>query len=1651
LIRDRDPNPVISLLRQCVVRIDATGRFRGTGFFVAPSRVVTCAHVVCGASDLLVSWQDRPPVPATVAGAVPSFDSAGGLVPYPLPDLAVIDLDVSAAAWGHPCVRLAPDPPVLDNRGSVLYLAGYTDDYKIDVPVLTGVSAEFESEVRQEGHMLYKLKGGQVRPGVSGSPLLDLRVGAIVGITDATRDKSTDLGGFAVPVTELAAFAGVVEANKEFHSRDTRWTAALEAQRIGASDRAELGLQRMVLSSPEAGEEFSPADLLNPHYPIVGYVGRRQLLEDLAVWRECETVDGASVGLWFVTASGGYGKTRVAVETCVEAEPLGWTTGLLPTNASDENIRALAKWPGRLLLVIDHAETRPQDVARLVSEFAAREPRPPVRILLLVRRRATLKELRTLFNDEREGGLEALLRSAQVSSLDTDGAEVDRGELFRRASAAFAAWSASGTGIDSRLQNSAEPLPSLRAAYYARPLYVLAAAYLYVNRQPAGTDLDTLGETGLLSTLLDEHEALYWKHVAGRRRLPLDPEDQRNAVAVATLLTAEGDEEALAVVRLIPHLGGESESRLIDIARWLGELHPAATAANKELRIAPLEPDRLGEVLVAEVLSRYPKLLPAALDGASDRQLTRALSVAARAAADNSVVRDQLSRALDERLPDLYVRGLGARSTQPGRMNPELFNSVLVAMLVSTPTAGAIALDKMLTLALPRWLQDHAVGIAELAVEGLRELASRDPAREPELVSGLNRLSTRLRMMGRWEEATERASEAVSRCRDLAADHPGAFGAILADSLPGLVAAQLMFRSRAQTEALADESVALCRALAAADPAASPGHLPASLRNLAQVLGGPRQAEGLAAAAEAISIDRELAATHPLHYLPGLAESLAALAVAQRRAGQPAAAVDAAQEAVTTFRSVTRNRGDAFEPELSATLVTLADAQRITASPEQALSTANQAVAICRQLAADEDAPGGYRAALARSLETLAVVLDGTGDLRDALDSSQEAADICGRLASAKPDFYRPDLAFALTGLAAARWRAGHLEGALVAADEAMSMHRSIAEARPEDYRSERARLLTHLAVYLADAGIADEALSIAREAVHEYRQLQAASAADRNDMAAALANLAGFLGEADHADEAVQTATEAVSLYEGRTGPTPFTDMPVLAASLQQLANLLLAAGRSGEAVDRARQAVDLLRLAAEQSRGELPGLAASMLTLAASLNSAVQAEESLRAAREAVGLYQGLAVAAPTAHTGRLADALGTLAALLGDVGRHHEAEDLFAENLAYFAEVPDAVSPILLARGRWRVSCSDLSAAIDDLGAAVQAADDAGDRLTRGGARRYLRHLREQDASSFDRVWGERAVPLPVWLRYLDDDEQLIGVVEGWARISALADSRAYLERHAGLLLADEAEAALEHLVDVNPGTGLLRSRLGVLQAARADGIGNAYGDLTRQVVGREKAEILETWLRGGSWQTCRDFAVAHASDLAHPVTVTYFDRICAERPEILSFRLHRGVLHFAAEAQDAAVGFRDAYDLGLDAGRLRAALTASALPLSGSVRLALARMYSGQHAGAPEAHFLLAAILLDGEEPGEEEFGPRAQLGPGTPEGHLVLPGPEHLAEARAVLADCSDNAAPYERRDFAGRLATFLAKRPGLEPYAAELERILVERPLGGRR
>ena len=249
---DAEQNPLFALLRRCVVRIDdGTGSFRGTGFFVAPGLVLTCAHVVHGADGPQVRWQDNAAL-AKVVDAAPQLGSVSTPADYPLPDLAVLEVE-RTREWHHPCVALANESPVLGMSPDVLYLAGYTVEHGVS-PALTGVTTEFESPVIEDGHEFYKLKHGQVVGGFSGSPLLNIRVGLVAGIIESSRGRHANLGGFAVPVAQLAVlFPGVFEANRRYHASDSRWRTAVRAERFLAAKR-ERRWERLSPGPADQGE-----------------------------------------------------------------------------------------------------------------------------------------------------------------------------------------------------------------------------------------------------------------------------------------------------------------------------------------------------------------------------------------------------------------------------------------------------------------------------------------------------------------------------------------------------------------------------------------------------------------------------------------------------------------------------------------------------------------------------------------------------------------------------------------------------------------------------------------------------------------------------------------------------------------------------------------------------------------------------------------------------------------------------------------------------------------------------------------------------------------------------------------------------------------------------------------------------------------------------------------------------------------------------------------------------------------------------------------------------------------------------------------------------------------------------------------------------
>jgi hypothetical protein len=216
-------------LAACTVPIE-NGDSHGTGFFVLPRRIVTCAHVVAPAlkAGTAINVKYRGTLyPARLGSALPPTLPAQEAAIFP--DIALLEIDDEL---DHPIVQIDHGAP---RRGDQICAFGYSDFYANG----DDVTLEFEGAARltesRDGHFL-KFSGGQVRPGHSGSPLLNSRTQRVCGMLKASRDRASDLGGLGVScLTMLWHFPSLGD------NADAQ--AALPPPIVEAENRPPLGIR----------------------------------------------------------------------------------------------------------------------------------------------------------------------------------------------------------------------------------------------------------------------------------------------------------------------------------------------------------------------------------------------------------------------------------------------------------------------------------------------------------------------------------------------------------------------------------------------------------------------------------------------------------------------------------------------------------------------------------------------------------------------------------------------------------------------------------------------------------------------------------------------------------------------------------------------------------------------------------------------------------------------------------------------------------------------------------------------------------------------------------------------------------------------------------------------------------------------------------------------------------------------------------------------------------------------------------------------------------------------------------------------------------------------------------------------------------------
>lgn len=204
----------------------------------------------------------------------------------------------------------------------------------------------------------------------------------------------------------------------------------------------------------------------------------------------------------------------------------------------------------------------------------------------------------------------------------------------------------------------------------------LHAAALVAVLDEASTGTVQVDIRTVLGELL-RHEQHFWYDSAGAAGLSAGPGGMsplmlRQVVAAGCLLGAATEEDARALCGRVPGL-----SPSVRVARWLRELYPPAPGEPDWL--GSLQPDRLAELHTVRELVTSPELAQACLTGLDSWQARRAVTLLARASADDL----EAEALLSQTLPDVaeFIVGLDA----PRETLTAIFNAIPYPTVILAP------------------------------------------------------------------------------------------------------------------------------------------------------------------------------------------------------------------------------------------------------------------------------------------------------------------------------------------------------------------------------------------------------------------------------------------------------------------------------------------------------------------------------------------------------------------------------------------------------------------------------------------------------------------------------------------------------------------------------------------------------------------------------------------------------------------------------------------------------------------------------------------------------------------------------------------------------------------------------------------------------
>jgi len=198
-----------NLLKNCTVKLsEPKSKKAGTGFFVARNLILTCYHVISGAENgfIDVLWYQDNQLINSKAKIIKQIYNTNEKIN---PDLALLELQDKEI--NHSFISFNSEI----NMGDALWGFGYpenafTESESIDLSFVDITGGEIP---------LLKLHGQLVSKGYSGSPVLNIRTGAICGMITLRRVETNN--SFATPTSTILSYF-----NELGHIKNDIWLKA---------------------------------------------------------------------------------------------------------------------------------------------------------------------------------------------------------------------------------------------------------------------------------------------------------------------------------------------------------------------------------------------------------------------------------------------------------------------------------------------------------------------------------------------------------------------------------------------------------------------------------------------------------------------------------------------------------------------------------------------------------------------------------------------------------------------------------------------------------------------------------------------------------------------------------------------------------------------------------------------------------------------------------------------------------------------------------------------------------------------------------------------------------------------------------------------------------------------------------------------------------------------------------------------------------------------------------------------------------------------------------------------------------------------------------------------------------------------------------